>query len=463
MNTSISLITWDSDLIKKYDMQGPRYTSYPTAVEFKDDFDFEKWFKAKNDSSTKKLSIYIHIPFCSVLCFFCACNKIVTRNQSKSAQYVDYLIREIKFYAPYFKDYVVHQVHFGGGSPNFLMNSEIKLILEQLQEKYTFSQDAEISTELDPRATSLEKLATFIDSGCNRISLGVQDFDSEVQKVINRNQNEDLTRLLVNFAREKGILSVNLDLIYGLPNQTTENFDKTLNEIIDIKPDRISIFNYAHMPSIFPSQKLLNESKLPSANDKLVLLRMIINKLIDSGYSFIGMDHFALPEDELSKEQIEGRLHRNFQGYTTRGDCDLLGMGVSAISQIGDSYSQNQKNLDRYYEQMDKSSYAISKGVTLNTDDKIRRKIIKELICNFCLDITDIELEFKDVFKNTSFREYFKEELLSLNMLIDDELLIFENNIIQVSSKGRLLIRSICMIFDYYTRIRHKETFSKVI
>jgi len=450
---------WDQALIEKYNYSGPRYTSYPTALEFDESFQYPALIKATKTYPERPLSLYIHIPFCHKLCYFCGCNKVITRHQGKADKYLNYLEREIKTQAPYFSNRHVSQLHWGGGTPTFLLPAQITRLMKLLRDNFNFKDDAELSIEVDPREIELSTIDHLAKEGFNRLSLGVQDFNKAVQKAVNREQDEDFIIALLTRAKEQGFQSTNLDMIYGLPLQTKQSFVHTLEKVIELDPARLSIFNYAHMPAIFAAQRKINEEEMPKPAEKLAMLQYTIEFLTRSGYQFIGMDHFAKPDDELALAQKKGILHRNFQGYTTQEDADLLGMGVSAISQIGHTYSQNQKLLANYYSQIDESGHAQWRGVALNQDDLIRREVIKKLICNFTLDIKQIEKKF-----DLLFSDYFAEDIKLLCCFVEDGLLLITPEKITVLPKGRLLIRNICMCFDIYLRSKaRQQQFSRVI
>jgi oxygen-independent coproporphyrinogen-3 oxidase len=450
---------WDQALIEKYNYSGPRYTSYPTALEFDESFNYSQLIAAGKDYPERPLSLYVHIPFCHKLCYFCGCNKVITRHQHKADKYLDYLELEIKNQAPNFTNRQVTQLHLGGGTPTFLLPAQITRLMDLLRHHFNFQKDAELSIEVDPRELELSTIDHLAKEGFNRLSLGVQDFNKAVQKAINREQDESFIGQILTRAKEQGFQSTNLDMIYGLPLQTKQTFADTLKKVIELDPARLSIFNYAHMPTLFAAQRKINEDDMPKPSDKLAMLQYTIEFLTEAGYQFIGMDHFAKPDDELAIAQQEGVLHRNFQGYTTQGEADLLGLGVSAISQIGKTYSQNQKKLENYYTQIDQLGNAQWRGVSLNQDDLIRREVIKKLICNFTLDIKQIEDKFDLVFN-----EYFTEDIKLLQCFIDDQLIEHTNTEINVLPKGRLLIRNICMCFDVYLRQKaRQQQFSRVI
>ena len=456
---SSQLIDWDLALIQKYNYSGPRYTSYPTALEFAESYGEPQFLEAVARYPERPLSLYVHIPFCHKLCYFCGCNKIVTRQQHKADQYLDALEQEILHRAPLFVGRQVSQLHWGGGTPTYLNKAQISRLMQILRSQFNFNADAEISIEVDPREIELDVLDHLRHEGFNRLSMGVQDFNKEVQRLVNRDQDEEFIFALIKRARDIGFTSTNIDLIYGLPKQTPESFAFTLKRVAELSPDRLSVFNYAHLPTLFAAQRKIKDADLPTAQQKLDILQATISSLIDSGYQFIGMDHFARPDDELAVAQREGVLHRNFQGYTTQGDTDLLGFGVSAISMIGDSYAQNQKELKRYYQQVDETGNALWRGIALTRDDCIRRDVIKALICNFRLDYAAVERAW-----DVDFQDYFAEDLKLLAPLAKDGLVDVDEKGIQVTPKGRLLIRNICMCFDAYLRQKARmQQFSRVI
>jgi len=452
-------IDWDLALIQKYNYSGPRYTSYPTALEFSADYGEENFRSAVARYPGRPLSLYMHIPFCHKLCYFCGCNKIVTRQQHKADQYLDALEQEIIHRAPLFTDRRVSQLHWGGGTPTYLNKAQISRLMSLLRGHFQFEADAEISIEVDPREIELDVLDHLRSEGFNRLSMGVQDFNKEVQRLVNREQDEAFIFALIKRARDIGFTSTNIDLIYGSPKQTPESFAFTLSRVAELSPDRLSVFNYAHLPSLFAAQRKIKDADLPSAQQKLDILQQTIVSLTDAGYQFIGMDHFARTDDELAVAQRDGVLHRNFQGYTTQGDTDLLGMGVSAISMIGDSYAQNQKELKAYYQQVDETGNALWRGISLTRDDCIRRDVIKALICHFRLDFSSIENQW-----DLRFNDYFAEDLKLLKPLATDGLVEINEQGIEVTAKGRLLIRNICMCFDVYLRQKARmQQFSRVI
>ncbi|MDG3086832.1 oxygen-independent coproporphyrinogen III oxidase [Vibrio hannami] len=452
-------IVWDQSILEKYNYSGPRYTSYPTALEFHEAFTIAEFDMACRQYPDRPLSLYIHIPFCHKLCYYCGCNKVITRHSHKADEYLDALEHEIRQRAFLLNERRVTQLHFGGGTPTFLTKAQISRLMELLNTEFEFEDDAEISIEVDPREIELDMLDHLRAEGFNRLSIGVQDFNKEVQKTVNREQDEEFIFAMVERAKELGFRSTNLDLIYGLPLQTQESFAETLEQVLKMQPGRLSVFNYAHMPKLFAAQRKIKDDQLPKAEEKMAILQDTIATLTGAGYQFIGMDHFAKPDDELAVAQREGVLHRNFQGYTTQGNCDLIGFGVSAISMVGDCYAQNQKELKHYYAQVDEMRHALWKGVSLDGDDLIRREVIKELICNFSLDKTKIEQRF-----DLKFSQYFDEDLKLLQTFINDELVEDSETTIKVTPRGRLLIRNICMCFDKYLRDRaRQQQFSRVI
>lgn len=452
-------IEWDQNILDKYNYSGPRYTSYPTAVEFHEAFTIAELDMAYTQYPQRPLSLYIHIPFCHKLCYYCGCNKVVTRHNEKADEYLDVLEYEISQRASLLTGRVVNQLHFGGGTPTFLRAEQISRLMDLLRQEFTFADDAEISIEVDPREIELELVTHLREEGFNRLSIGIQDFNPQVQQAVNREQDKEFILRLIDKANAVGFASINLDLIYGLPFQTEASFSETLDQVLDIRPNRLSVFNYAHMPQMFAAQRKIKDADLPNATEKMAILQMTITKLTQAGYQFIGMDHFALPDDELAIAQRKGVLHRNFQGYTTHGDNDLIGFGVSAISMAGDTYAQNQKELKAYYASVNSLCHALWKGLSLEPDDLIRRDVIKQLICNFKLDKRAVERQF-----DLEFNHYFAEDLELLLPFIQDGLVIDGKDELQVTPKGRLLIRNICMCFDKYLRSRaRQQQFSRVI
>ncbi|VXD05497.1 coproporphyrinogen III oxidase, SAM and NAD(P)H dependent, oxygen-independent [Enterobacterales bacterium 8AC] len=452
-------IVWDLALIQKYNYSGPRYTSYPTALEFNQSYDEAAFKRAAARYPERPLSLYVHIPFCHKLCYFCGCNKLVTRQTHKADEYLAVLAREIAARAPLFAGRRVNQMHWGGGTPTYLSKQQISRLMATLRQHFDFLPDAEMSIEVDPREIELDVLDHLRAEGFNRLSMGVQDFNKEVQRLVNREQNEDFIFALIARAKALGFNSTNIDLIYGLPKQTPESFAFTLQRVAELNPDRLSVFNYAHLPNLFAAQRKIKDADLPSAQQKLDILQQTIASLTESGYQFIGMDHFARPNDELAVAQREGKLHRNFQGYTTQGDSDLLGLGVSAISMLGDSYAQNQKELKVYYADVQERGNALWRGLAMTEDDCLRRDVIKTLICNFQLSYQPIEQQY-----GITFADYFTPDLELLAPFERDGLVVRDEQGIRVTPRGRLLIRNICMCFDIYLRKQARtQQFSRVI
>lgn len=455
-------LIFDLDLIKRYDKSGPRYTSYPTALELHEGFGEAEYLRQieKSNAIGGPLSLYFHIPFCDTVCFYCACNKIVTKNRAHSTPYLDNLCKEIEMQGALFdRNRQVNQLHWGGGTPTFLNAEQMQRLMETTRRHFNLREDdgGEYSIEVDPRETNDRTISLLRELGFNRISLGLQDFDPEVQKAVNRLQSKQQTIAVLDAAREQGFRSTNIDLIYGLPKQTPTTFANTLDQVLAYLPERFSIFNYAHLPSRFKTQRQINEAELPSPQVKLEILQMVGNKLTEAGYVYIGMDHFAKPNDELAVAQREGKLYRNFQGYSTHSDCDLVGLGVTSIGRVADAYVQNHKELDEYDAAISQGKLPVFRGVELNQDDKLRREVIRQLICHFELNFASIETEF-----NIVFSDYFNSELANLQNMQNDGLLQLGVNGIQVLSVGRLLIRNICMLFDKYLAAKQQQ-FSKVI
>ncbi|MDP6103982.1 MAG: oxygen-independent coproporphyrinogen III oxidase [Gammaproteobacteria bacterium] len=450
---------FDLKIINKYDCAGPRYTSYPTANRF-DKFDNKEYAKQALISNENKrpLSIYCHIPFCNTVCYYCGCNKVVTKDKNKAKPYISRLFHEIDMQSLLFdSSRVVEQMHFGGGTPTFLSDDELSSISSKLQSQFNFSDNGEYSIEIDPRGVGEKTIKTLARAKFNRISLGVQDFNIDVQRAVNRVQSFEQTKQVINIARRNGFNSVSIDLIYGLPKQSVETFATTLDQVVNLKPDRISLFNYAHLPELFKPQRRINILELPSVDIKMAIFKYSVDYLLSSGYAYIGMDHFALPNDSLAIAQREGRLYRNFQGYSTHSECELVGLGLSSIGQIGKSFSQNEKSIEKYYQKIDSGEIPISKGYTINNDDEIRRAVIMELICHFELDFANIESQFEIVFS-----DYFKDSLSNLAEMKKDGLIELNDTNIKVKDKGRLLIRNICMTFDAYLS-KDETNFSRTI
>jgi len=457
-------LEFDLSLINKYDYSGPRYTSYPTAPQFHEGFDDEAYRRTalESNASGRPLSLYFHIPFCDTVCFYCGCNKVVTKDRGKAVPYLDYLHKEIAMQGAMFdSERKVSQLHWGGGTPTFISHQQMAELMRVTGEHFTLLGDdeGEYSIEIDPREATAETIKLLREVGFNRLSLGVQDLDDKVQKAVNRIQSEAETMAVLNAAHDEGFRSVSIDLIYGLPFQTVKSFEKTLERIIDVGPDRLSIFNYAHLPEMFKPQRRINEDELPAPQVKLDILQLTIEQLSKAGYVYIGMDHFARPDDELAVAQREGTLYRNFQGYSTHADCDLVAMGVTSISMVGDTYSQNMRGLEDYYARIEADRLAIFRGIELEKDDLIRRDVITQLICNFELNYKAIEQRW-----NVQVADYFQREMERLPAMQDDGLLDIGSDCLKVLPKGRLLIRNICMAFDsYLPPAAQQKNFSKVI
>jgi len=458
-------INFDPELLRRYDKAGPRYTSYPTAVQFHEGFGparYRAFAVATNGEVPQRpLSLYFHLPFCDTVCFYCACNKVVTKNRARAAPYLEHLHREIALQGALFdRARVVEQLHWGGGTPTFISHDEMRALMRQTREHFQLREDdrGEYSIEVDPREVHEGTLALLRELGFNRLSMGVQDFDPDVQKAVNRIQGEAETLAVLAEARRLGFRSINMDLIYGLPLQTEASFARTLDKIIAAAPDRLSVFNYAHLPQMFKTQRQINEAELPGAETKLSILQHTIEQLTAAGYVYIGMDHFARPDDELAVAQRSGTLYRNFQGYSTRAGCDLIGMGVTSISQVGDSYSQNLRTLEEYSARLDGNELAVFRGIELDADDRLRRAVIMQLICHLHLDIAAVERAH-----GIRFADYFSIELGELAAMQADGLVNATSQRIEVLPRGTLLIRNICMVFDKYLRAQAGQRFSRVI
>ncbi|MEP0177744.1 MAG: oxygen-independent coproporphyrinogen III oxidase [Paraglaciecola sp.] len=450
---------FDQKLLGKYNTSGPRYTSYPTALEFNDTFTNNDIVSAIQNSINPDLSLYIHIPFCHSLCYYCGCNKIVTRQKHKADIYLDYVEKEIINRARLCTSQTIRQLHFGGGTPSYLSQQQLTRIISLLKEQFYFADDVDMSIEIDPREIELELIDHLYSLGFKRISIGVQDTNTSVQQAINRTQSFEFIKQIITRAKSIGFDSVNIDLIYGLPYQTQVSFKQTLLDAKILDADRISLFSYAHLPRRFAAQRKIKDEWLPKAAEKFSLMKQAVNTLTQQGYELIGMDHFAKTDDELAIAQKRGVLHRNFQGYTTLKNCNLLGFGVSAISAVDNIYSQNCKELKDYYQRIDEGQQAVEKGLTLGQDDLIRQRVISELMCNLYVDKQRVSVQFK-----IDFDQYFAEELLSLKTFESDNLLINRDTNIQISPSARLLVRNICMSFDAYMKKHlNQQRFSRVI
>ncbi len=452
MNAILAAPTFDPALITRYDSAGPRYTSYPTAPQFRADFNeatLRAVIRASNEEPIPRpLSLYVHVPFCLSPCFYCGCNRVITHDVGKADRYLERLYREIELMAPLFdRDRPVRQLHFGGGTPNFLDLPRMRELLESLARHFSFSHESrrEYGIELDPRFADGDYVRGLAELGFNRVSVGIQDFDPRVQQAVNRIQSVAQTRAVLEAARASGFVSASVDLIYGLPQQTLQGFDRTLGEVIELAPNRVAVYGYAHLPALFKAQRQIEASDLPDPATRLALFGRALERLTAAGYVYVGMDHFARADDELVRAQRAGTLQRNFQGYSTHGDCDIVGLGVSAIGRIGDSYSQSARDLTGYYAALDAGRLPIVRGLALDADDVIRRELIGELMCHGALDMLAFGMRHR-----LRFEEYFAAELRRLQPLADDGLVAIDHRSIQVSSRGRLLLRNIAMCFDAY-------------
>ena len=459
-------IVFDLDLINRYDKTGPRYTSYPTAVQFTEEFgaqDYRNWaFESNNDPLPAPLSLYLHVPFCNTICYYCACNKIVTKDYNKAQAYVQLLKKEIRLQAELFdRDRTVLQMHWGGGTPSYLKNEHIKELLDTINSSFNLAGDdgGEFAIEVDPRTVDSDRIHRLRELGFNRISFGVQDFNPEVQDAINRIHSKEQIISVISAARDAGFHSINIDLLYGLPKQTIESFAETIRTTIEVSPDRIAVYNYAHLPEMFKPQRRIEEQELPSPQDKLDMLQQTINMLQDADYVYIGMDHFAKKDDDMVKAQQNGSLYRNFQGYSTNADCDVIAMGITAIGRIGDNYSQNTRDLEQYEAIVTSNEIPVFRGLELEPDDLLRKEVINQLMCYFRLDIKKLETKW-----GVDFRRYFEHEFTRLHEMEKDGLIKISEEHIDVLPAGRLLARSVCMEFDRYLQEKEmQQRFSKVI
>jgi oxygen-independent coproporphyrinogen-3 oxidase len=453
----------DFKKFEKYSRPGPRYTSYPTAPEFTEEFtqeDLKKYYKNQSDDRT--LSLYIHLPFCRSACYFCGCNVIFTSKEDKKVRYLEYLKKELALLKDALNtNRTVTQMHFGGGTPTYFSPKQLETVISMIKETFpNFSADAEISCEVDPRYFTKEHMDVLKAAGFNRLSFGVQDLNEDVQKTIHRIQPYETTQNVMNIARDAGIHSINIDLIYGLPHQNKKTFHETIEKVIKLNPDRLAVFNYAHVPWLMKTMRKFDESTFAPPTEKLEILKDTIDFFTNNGYKMVGMDHFAKPEDELFKAIQKGELHRNFQGYTTKGGADLIGIGVTSIGNGVDYYAQNYKDLKHYEEALDEGKLPTFKGYKLSDDDMLRQYVIMELMSNFSLNIKRVEEKF-----NIDFYDYFKEDLKALDEFVEADLVSIQNNKIEVSPTGAMLIRNICMPFDAYLKKvpENKRRFSKTI
>jgi oxygen-independent coproporphyrinogen-3 oxidase len=460
---SVEPLQWNADLLRRYDQTGPRYTSYPTALQFHDGIDADAYRAALQESAREKrpLSLYVHLPFCASICYYCACNKVVTKDRGRARAYLERLYHEIRLVSQRLNaQQVVEQLHFGGGTPTFLSHAELRELMGYLAEHFQLLDDdmGDYGIEIDPREADWSTMGLLRELGFNRISLGVQDLDPEVQRAVNRLQSLEQTRAIVEAGRTLAFRSISIDLIYGLPKQNSHSFAKTVEQVIALQPDRLSLFNYAHLPERFMPQRRIQSSDLPSASEKLSMLQNSIEQLCAAGYRYIGMDHFALADDDLAIAQEDGRLHRNFQGYTSHGHCDLIGLGVSAISQVGTLYSQNSSDLSDYMTRLDQHQLATKRGVRCSHEDLLRRHIIMQLMCQFELNIADLEQRFA-----LNFYQHFALLWPQLQQLASDGLIDITATSLRVLPAGRLLVRAVCMLFDDYLTQANQRRFSRVI
>ena len=454
------------DLLTRFDVPGPRYTSYPTADRFVEAFSQTDLHQAMDlrkhglGQKVRPLSIYVHIPFCESLCYYCACNKIITKHHEKAEPYLRYLAKELELYTNAIGiGQSVSQLHLGGGTPTFLSNDELRELMSVLKRSFNFVAGGEYSVEVDPRTVDEERLAVLFELGFNRLSLGVQDFDPEVQKAVHRIQPAEQVFGLVASARKLGFESINVDLIYGLPKQTPESFDRTLKQVNELRPDRIALYAYAHLPERFKPQRRILAAELPVASSKIAMLSRSMEALMNAGYVYVGMDHFALPDDALAVAKRQGRLHRNFQGYSTQPDCDLIGLGVSAIGRMGGTYSQNAKTMEEYVDMLDHGQLPIVKGLALTRDDLIRRAWIMAIMCQGHVQY--------DAFNEAwliDAKKYFAPELAQLETLQTQGLVELLNGGLQVTPMGWFFVRGVAMVFDKYLQAdRNRTRFSKII
>ena len=454
------------DLLRKFDLNGPRYTSYPTADRFVEAFTEDAYLQALGQrrvgasASSLPLSLYVHIPFCESLCYFCACNKIITKHHDKADTYLRYLSREIDLHTAHLGSVPsVSQLHLGGGTPTFLNDGQLGALMATLRRSFNFVPGGDYAIEVDPRTVDANRLAVLAGLGFNRLSFGVQDFDLEVQKAVHRIQPEEQVFALVDAARKLGFESINVDLIYGLPQQTPESFDRTLTRITALKPDRVALYAYAHLPERFKPQRRIVTAELPNASAKIAMLSRSLDAFDAAGYVYVGMDHFALPNDALAVAKRQGRLHRNFQGYSAQADGDLMALGVSAIGKLGASYSQNAKTLDEYYDHLDQGRLPVVRGLALSRDDLVRRAVIMALMCQGELQFESIENAFL-----IDFKKYFATEFDALLVLAGQGLVTVSDAGIQVSAKGWFFVRAVAMVFDRYLQTDHNRSrFSKII
>lgn len=453
-----------AELLRRYDVPGPRYTSYPTADRFSPDFTPQDYIAAlhrrRDTAADQPLSLYLHIPFCESLCYYCGCNKIITRHHERAAAYLQALEREADLHVAHCgSGQTVSQLHFGGGTPTFLLDEELAALMDMLRRRFTLVPEGEYSIEVDPRTVTPERLAVLQQLGFNRLSFGVQDFDSDVQKAVHREQSTQQVADLLQAARSMGFKSLNMDLIYGLPKQTPASFARTLEQVCELRPDRIALYAYAHLPERFKSQRRILYVDLPLPEAKVGMLAAAMQTFTQAGYVYIGMDHFALPDDALAVALAEGRLHRNFQGYSTQPDCDLIALGVSAIGRVGNTYSQNAKTLEEYYAAVDAGQLPIVRGLTLSHDDELRRAVIMAIMCQGELVFADIQAQW-----GVNVPDYFAPELRQLQSQAEEGLVQLQADRVRVTPKGWLFVRGVALVFDRYLQAARNETkFSRII
>jgi oxygen-independent coproporphyrinogen-3 oxidase len=455
--------TLTPELLRKYDVPGPRYTSYPTADRFVEAFaagDYERALAQRAGEAARPLALYVHIPFCESLCYYCACNKIITRHHERAAPYLEYLAKEVALHARILgTGQPVSQLHLGGGTPTFLSDDELRQLMALLRRNFAIAPGAECSIEIDPRTIDGDRLRVLAQLGFNRLSFGVQDFDPAVQKAVHRVQPYEQVEALMQEARAIGFESINVDLIYGLPKQTAESFARTLAQVTQLRPDRIALYGYAHLPERFKPQRRIVAVELPGAAAKIDLLSQALGSFLGAGYDYIGMDHFALPNDSLAVARRQGRLHRNFQGYSTHADCDLVGLGVSAIGKVGATYSQNAKSMEEYCDALDQGRLPVVRGLALSRDDLTRRAVVMALMCQGRLDFEAIEAAWL-----LDFRGYFAAELEQMRSLEEQGLVILEPGAIQVTAQGWYFVRAVAMVFDRYLQAdRNRARFSRIL
>jgi len=458
------MVDVDLNLIKKYNVQGPRYTSYPTAVQFKEITkaqadELQQYLKQRN-AEPQPVSLYFHIPFCFSLCWYCGCTKVITKDQDRGDVYLDYLEKEMDQVADLLhKDSTVIQIHFGGGTPTFLKPEQLRRLGAEIHRRFNVTDATEFGVEIDPRRCSQEHIRALKEIGCNRASLGVQDTNPDVQEAIHRIQPFEQTEQVTDWLREFGINSINFDLIYGLPRQTQKSFRKTMDDVLGLRPDRLAVYSYAHIPRLMPAQKLLNEAEMPTTDEKLAMLQLGISHLTRNGYRFIGMDHFSLEDEELTRAMDNGTLQRNFQGYSTLAGADLYAFGMSGISNVGEYYWQNTKDLGDYYKLLDQDQLPVAKSLQLCKDDQIRKDAIMQLMCQMGLSFAEIEEKWGIVFE-----EYFNDSLKRLSSLENDGFVTIENGRICITEQGRLFLRNIAMCFDRYLHeSKVDRSFSKTV